>query len=103
MVKKRNFSYDVWNYDGDGNAYIITKDTCPNITDVPEFIKREARLQSLTLDDINEIKEGVCKWQVRTDWENCDGRPIGWYYINDSVKTKKGYFPVWIVRCDDWY
>ena len=39
MAKK--FTWNMWNYDCDGNAYIIAADECPNRADVPFYIVKE--------------------------------------------------------------
>lgn len=111
------FTWDKWDYDCDGEAYIIRKDLCQNREDVPGFILREDNLH----DDcarppepylsVNDVKDGWCKYQVRTDWENGDGEPMGGYcvwegngdHLNIYGKTKPGWFPVWIVRIGEWY
>lgn len=110
---KRKFTWAAWDFDEDGDAYIIAKDECPNIADVPEYICKE---DCLTLDDrkeaiMKDIKEGWCKYQVRTDWINGDGEPAGGYCVEDYEpftkdiygKRKPGWFPVWIVRKGEWY
>lgn len=37
----RKFKWNAWDIDGDGSAYIISKDECQNREDVPDFICRE--------------------------------------------------------------
>lgn len=56
------------------------------------------------------IEEGWCKYMVRSDWENTDG-PYGSYYVEKrssrpvdrNGKPAPGWFPVWIVRQEEWY
>lgn len=105
----RNFTWDAWDFDCDGEAYIIAKDECTEKEKVPDFICR--------VDDIDpkckpemEVKEGWCKFQVRSDWEGEDPEPRGWYVIRYDAATKRsdgtrkpGWFPVWIVRKGEWY
>ncbi len=106
----RSFTWDSWDFDLDGCAYIIAKDQCPVKEDVPEFI--------CTVDGISReckpemiVEEGWCKWQVRRDWEYGDGRPRGSYVVRKTKKVpvtsigkvSRGWFPVWIVRKDEWY
>ena len=38
---KRKFIWDAWDYDLDGEAYIIAKDACPDRENVVDFICRE--------------------------------------------------------------
>ena len=45
----RKFKWNMWNYDCDGNAYIIAADECPNRADVPSYIVKEG--------DIVAVKE----------------------------------------------
>lgn len=102
----RKFAWDSWDYDCDGNAYIIAKDQCPNKEDVPDFICQ--------LDDLDPackanmvVREGWCGYQCRTDWEDGDGQPFGGYAVEEGSKPplcrrngkrRPGWFPVWIVR-----
>ncbi len=126
-MRKRQFKWDKWDYDCSGTAYIIARDKCPNREDVPEWIVHADNLSLEVLDGNNphclskdDIKEGWCKYQVRTDWENGDGEPRGGYYVENKAHTsvpmfqywqggttysKKspGWFPVWIVRIGEWY
>lgn len=98
--KKRKFTWDSWNYDCDGAAYIIAKDQCPERKAVPDFI--------CGVDDIHPdcksdmvVQEGWCRWEVRSDWENTDGGPMGWYVVYGEKVPRS--FPVWIVRKGFWY
>lgn len=105
----RAFKWDSWNYDFDGDAYIIAKDQCPSAEDVPEFICREDGISRECKPEM-VVEEGWCAFQVRSDWENYDG-PHGSYLVekqkeppkDKSGKKKPGWFPVWIVRKDEWY
>lgn len=114
----RKFKWDVWKFDGDGSAYVIAKDECPNREDVPEFICREDGIHPECKPEM-VVEEGWCKYECRGDWEDCDGEPIGGYYFKIRKKLpfylknkppcdlygkkKRGWFPVWIVRKDEWY
>ena len=118
----RKFTWDSWDYDCDGDAYIIAKDQCPNREDVPKWIVEADRLDPECLNPAHEahisdedVKEGWCSFQVRTDWENGDGEPRGGYLVDErsdppkyqygekSGKKKPGWFPVWILRKGEWY
>ena len=116
--RKRKFTWDAWDFDCDGTAYIIAKDECPNRVDVPEYIVNADGLPLTLLDgnnpdhiSIHDVKWGWCKYQVRTDWENGDGEPMGGYIIEEyepntqklNGKRKPGWFPVWILRKGEWY
>ena len=110
-MSKRKFTWDSWDYDGDGDAYIVAKDECPEIEFVPEFICKHNDLHSDCMDGIRkDIKEGWCKFQCRSDWVNCDG-PHGFYVVTEWAgdtknlygKRNPGWFPVWIVKKGDWY
>lgn len=109
MVRK--FKWDSWDFDCDGEAYIIAKDECPDKENVPDYIIREDCLaQDCKLGMV--VEEGWCKFQVRTDWENGDGEPEGGYVVETyesltrhsiTGKRKPGWFSVWIVRKGEWY
>ena len=114
----RKFTWDKWDYDFDGMAYIIAQDQCPNREDVPGWIVKADRLDPEVLNSTcgeylstDNIKSGWCAFQVRTDWEYEDGRPKGGYVIakqeEDTLRAdgrrKPGWFPVWILRGGEWY
>lgn len=118
-MSKRKFAWDAWNFDGAGNAYIISKDICPKREDVPGFVIRNDGLDPMCLVGENEddhlsvesVREGWCKYQCRSDWEDFDG-PSGGYLVEEcksrptsrkSGKPAPGWFPVWIVRQGYWY
>ena len=105
------FKWDAWDFDCDGEAYIIAKRVCAERDNVPDFIIREDNLP-LDYKDRMTVEEGWCKYQVRTDWENCYGEPRGGYYVETcepltrhliTGKRKAGWFPVWIIRKGEWY
>lgn len=106
------FTWNCWNFDGDGEAFIIAKKTCPQKEDVPQFIVDVDGLHNECKSGM-VVEEGWCKWQVRTDWENSDGNPSGGYVVREEKfvaetldlygKRKRGWFPVWIVRKGEWY
>lgn len=109
MAKK--LKWDAWNFDCDGEAYIIAKSECLEKVNVPDYIIKEDRLHPDCKDGM-VVEEGFCKFQVRTDWEDCEGEPRGWYYVEthepltqNSItgKRKTGWFPVWIIRKGEWY
>jgi hypothetical protein len=104
------FKWDAWDFDCDGEAYVIAKRECPNKQDVPDYIVREDNL----LDKCKigmKVEECWCKWQVRSDWYNSEGKPKGGYcvetyepHIKDIYgKRKRGWFEVWVVRKSEWY
>lgn len=106
----RKFKWDAWNYDCDGEAYIIAKDECPKKIDVPDFICKNDFIDPECKPEMI-VQEGWCKFQVRSDWEDGDGKPCGSYVVYKQKespkdlygKKKSGWFPVWIVRKDEWY
>lgn len=99
----RKFKWDSWDFDCSGEAYIIARQECPNKVDVPDYIIREDHLHQNCKDGM-VVEEGWCKFQVRTDWENGNGKPSGGYVIEKhEPKGKPGWFPVWIVRKGEWY
>ena len=107
------FTWNVWDFDCGGEAFVIAKKVCELKENVPGFL--------VAVDNLHEdckaemiVEEGWCKWQVRTDWENHEGEPVGGYYVVESKfdaetrhsitgKRKQGWFPVWIVRKGEWY
>lgn len=96
----RKFKWDAWDFDCDGEAYIIAKEECPEKSEVPSYICREDDISEECKVEMN-VQDGWCRWEVRTDWENGDGEPRGWYCIYHT--PVKRAFPVWIVRKDKWY
>ena len=99
------FKWDAWDFDCNGEAYIIAKRECSEKENVPEFIIKEDNLHPNCKDGM-VIKEGVCKFMVRTDWQNGEGEPRGGYFVvegSQDTKGKRGWFPVWIVRKGEWY
>lgn len=56
---KRYFVWDTWDYDCDGEAYIIAKDVCPNKEDVPDFICREDRIPAKSKSEMR-VQDGWC-------------------------------------------
>ena len=98
------FKWDAWNFDDDGDAYIIAKRECPEKENVADYIIKEDGLHIDCKDGMN-IKEGWCKWQIRADWVNCEDTRTGGYYVETEhdKKGKKGWFPIWIIRKEGWY
>ena len=107
----RKFTWDAWDFDLDGDAYVIAKTECPDRVKVPDYI---CRIDGITSDCKPEmvVEEGWCKYQVRTDWEDDDdAEPRGGYVVKRSEaftkrldgSRKPGWFPVWIVRQGEWY
>ena len=97
----RKFKWDAWDYDCDGEAYIIAKDECHEKENVPSYICEVDRIHTDCKSEMN-VKEGWCRWEVRTDWgEDSDGNPRGWYCIYENKVPRS--FPVWIVRKEEWY
>ena len=106
----KQFTWEAWDFDFEGEAYVIAKEQCPNKENVSDFICRE---DCLPLDCKLEmvVQEGWCKYQIRTDWADMDGEPHGWYVVEMQKnaptdihgKKKRGWFPVWIVRKGTWY
>ena len=99
-MRKREFTWGAWNYDCEGEAYVIAKDQCPEKENVPDFICREDGLSSDCKPEM-VVQEGWARWECRTDWENGDGEPFSWYVIYDGKVPRS--FPVWLVRKDEWY
>jgi len=124
--RKRKFTWNTWNYDGDGEAYIIGKAECAKREDVPEWIVKTDHLDHECLNPahgayiaVEDVYPGWCKYQIRTDWEDCDGESTGGYFVEDGGSRPvysqmhknpdkrgnpiPGWFPVWIVRKGEWY
>ena len=119
---KRKFTWDSWDYDFDGDAYIIAQDECPNRQDVPAWIVKSDNLHEDVLNpeknpylSVHDVLWGWCKFQVRTDWGDGDGEPQGGYFVEDwelcaaeqhyqlNGKSMPGWFRVWIIRKGEWY
>lgn len=115
MSHKRKFTWDSWNYDDLGDAYIIAKDECPDKNNVPEFIVEADCLnkdillpENGNLFSTDYIEEGWCSWQCRTDWGSFDydGKPLASYVVEEGKNRppgKAGWFPVWIIRKGNMY
>lgn len=112
----RKFKYEMWDFDGDGLAYVIAVDECPEKQLVPEYIVKADGLHRDVLNpefgyylSADDVQEGWCKYQVRTDWFDGDGSPMGGYvvevrpHMTTAHKGQRGWFPVWIIRVGDWY
>ena len=103
---KRKFTWDMWDFDGDGSAYIIAKDECPEESEVPDFICREDRLHEKCKSEM-VVEEGWCKYQVRSDWLDLKGKAMGSYVVekwkSPPLGKERGWFPVWIVRLGERY
>ena len=98
-MSKAKFTWDAWDFDCDGDAYVIAKRECPEKEDVPDYIVKEDCLHPDCKAGM-VVKEGWCKYQVRTDWENRDGEPTGGYFVETyEPLTKKldGKKKVWLV------
>lgn len=105
------FKWEAWDFDLDGEAYIIAKAECPESENVLAYLVKADSLPPSSMGGIGaDITEGWCKYQVRTDWDDGYGEPMGGYYVetyephtkNLYGKRKPGWFPVWIVRKGDW-
>lgn len=105
----RKFTWDAWDFDCEGSAYIVAKAECPDRENVPEYLVNADHLDPACKPDM-KIEDGWCKYQIRSDWENCD-EPHGGYYVTQCASESKradstrkaGWFPVWIVRKGEWY
>jgi len=106
----RIFTWDAWDFDCNGEAYVIAKSECPKREDVPDYICRNDHIHSECKPEM-VMQEGWCKFQCRTDWENGDGElRCGYVVTQHGADTKRldgrrkpGWFPVWIVRKGEWY
>lgn len=108
MSKK--FTWDAWDFDCDGDAYIIAKSECHERENVPDYIIKADNLDPACKSGMI-VEDGWCKYQVRSDWEDCGGEPYGGYCVEPCEsftkrldgKRKPGWFPVWIIRKGEWY
>lgn len=104
------FAWKKWDFDGEGEAYIIKKSLCPSHEDVLDLLIYTDNLRAEHRQEVIDdgIQDGWCKYQVRSDWE--DGEPRGGYVVETNKaysldihgKRKRGWFPVWIVRAGEW-
>jgi hypothetical protein len=110
MAKKRKFTWEAWDFDCDGEAYIIAKDECPDRAKVMAYIDEVDTVDVSTAPE-EAVHEGWCAYQCRSDWENTDDQ-CGGYQVYEmgkrpanrkTGKPKPGWFPVWIVRKGEWY
>ena len=103
MSKK--FTWDAWDFDCEGDAYIIAKSECPEKENVSDYIVKKDNLH-LNCKNGMVVEQGICKFQVRSDWENCEGEQLGGYYVIQGAEHTSrisGWFEVWIVRKGSWY
>ena len=107
-MSKRKFKWMAFDYDYDGEAYIIAKDECPDKAEVPKYICEEDCLSEDCLDEVlKDVKSGWCRFSVGYD----DDGDRNWGYMatdyeSDTMRNGKrmrGWFPVWIVRKGEWY
>nr|DAI25546.1 MAG TPA: hypothetical protein [Caudoviricetes sp.] len=96
---KRRFVWDVWDFDLDGEAYIIAKDACPDRENVVDFICREDGIPEKHKSEMY-VQEGWCRWEVRRGWDNLDGEPRGGYCVYNTKAPRS--FAVWIIRRGEW-
>lgn len=104
------FTWYAWDFDLDGEAYVIAKKECPEKEFVPEYICKHDDISSECMAEM-VVEDGWCKYQVRSDWANLE-KPSGGYLVETyephtkhsiTGKRKRGWFPVWIVRKGEWY
>ena len=106
-MKERKFKWMCFDYDYDGDAYIIAKDECPFESDVPRYICEEDGISDMHYMEMRQsIKSGWCRFSVGYD----DGERNWGYTVTDwesdtrrNGKRMRGWFPVWIVRKGGWY
>jgi len=108
---KAKFEWESWDFDCEGESYVVAKRICLEKENVPDFLLEKDNLHTDCRAGM-VVEEGWCKYQVRTDWENGDGEPRGGYYVETceklthskiTGKRQPGWFPVWIVRKGEWY
>ena len=95
------FTWNKWDFDSEGDAYVIRKSLCPKPEDIPDFIVKEDELPEHYKSCIAEIavEEGWCRFYVSRYWDDYD-EPKGGFGVEfgGNKKRKPGWFPVWIVR-----
>lgn len=109
MEHKRAFTYEIWDFDCNGEAFVIAKDQCPEQEKVAAYIADQEGFDPACANEMI-VEEGYCKYQCRSDWEN-DDCPRGGYTVEQQKayptyqdgRRKRGWFPVWIIRLGDWY
>lgn len=100
MRRNRKFTWDGWDYDCDGDAYIIRKDECPRREDVPYFIIWKDHIDPARKQEI-VVQEGWARYECRTNEKEFYGIAAGSYIVYEKKVPRA--FPVWIVRKGDWY
>lgn len=107
---RRRFTWDAWDFDCSGAAYVIAKDECPDKNKVSDYIIAADHLAPECKPDM-VIQEGWCKWMIRRDWNDCEGESVGGYCVELRAtrpakrdgSPARGWFPVWVIRKEDWY
>ena len=105
-MSKRKFTWECWDYDLEGYAYVVSKDECPDKENFVQYISAEDFGHDDDIGGLNpnpEIKEGWCSFQCRSDWDDGSYRNGGYIVEEGTEKPKygRGWFPVWISRRDD--
>ena len=102
-MSKRKFTFDCWDIDYEGDAYVVSKDECREKRAVIGYIVDNDCLngtddeEELRINSDAKILDGWCCYQC----SYFDGeRQCG--YIAEIGEEKpsygRGWFPVWIVR-----
>mgnify|MGYP000870734276 CR=1 FL=1 len=103
--RQRMFGGNVWNFDGEGDAWIAAKDD--DYTQKKALKDAENELDEPWNSDNErsnwELKasSGWCAYQCRCDWMDCEGERKGSYVVYEmeaKPKHGRGWFLVWIVR-----
>ena len=104
-MSKRKFTWNCWDFDTEGYAYVVSKDECPDKENFVQYISAEDFGHDDDIGNLNpnaNVFEGWCCFQCRSDWDNTD---IPGGYVVEEGKEKptngRGWFPVWIARSDD--
>ena len=101
------FNWGKWDFDLDGDAYVINKKQCPMKADVPDFILEEDNLHEDCKQGIIDqgIQQGWIRYGKCNYWDDSYTGRSGFevQIDNDNLHFKKNWDPVWIVRIGDWY
>ena len=109
-MKEHKFTWKAWDFDSEGEAYIISKRECPDRAKVVDYILMQDHLDPAYRSALERnLREGWCAYQCRSDWMDTSGA-MGWYVVELEEKyilnlqgvRKRGWFPVWVIRKDTW-
>ena len=100
-MRKRLFTYDCWDIDYEGDAYVVSKDECKDKRALIGYIVDKDCLngtkEEIWINKDAMIQEGWCHWSCVWDFGELE---MGYVVEIGEEKPNygRGWFPVWIIR-----